>query len=153
MSRSHHLSPPPQHLRLALPLRLVLRHLQQWSLRLHELRLPENEAIDDSLSASDRDSEVESVSGTLSAEGDFDPQGVFDDWVVSLRAYDRKILSISLLETLRARQGLTVVDAAKESTSFPGYNERTVRRYPKQFFEGKGKLEETRQGNTNSAAS
>ena len=114
--------------------------------RLHELRLPENEAIDDSWSASDRDSEVESAAGTSSAESDFDPQGVFDDWVVSLRAYDRKILSVSLLETLRARQGLTVVDAAKESASFTGYNERTVRRYRKQFFEGKGKLEETRQG-------
>ena len=114
--------------------------------RLRELRLPENETIDESSSASDRDSEVESASGTSSAESDFDLQEVFDDWVVSLRAYDRKILSVSLLETLRARQGLSVVDAAKESTSFTGYNERTVRRYRKQFFEGKGKLEETRQG-------
>ena len=113
---------------------------------LPELRLPENEAIDDSSSASDCDSEFESASGTSSAESDFDAQGVFDDWVVSLRAYDRKILSVSLLETLRARQGLSVVDAAKESASFTGYNERTVRGYRKQFFEGKGKLEETRQG-------
>ena len=39
------------------------------------------------------------------------------------------------------------MDAAKESASFTGYNERTVRGYRKQFFEGKGKLEETRQGN------
>ena len=128
MSRRHHLSPPPQHLRLALLLCLVLYHLQQ-NLVLLVCRnyIPENEAIDNLSSASDRDSEVESALGSSSAESNYDPQGVFDDWVVSLRAYDRKILSVSLFESFRARQSLSVVDAAKESTSFTGYNERTVR--------------------------
>ena len=84
-----------------------------------------------------------------SSESDFDDetaQGLFDDWVVSLRSYDRKMLSVSLLHAYKTRQGMGVVDAAQESASFTGFNEKTVRRYRKQFIEGKGKFEEGKQG-------
>ena len=84
-----------------------------------------------------------------SSESDFDEdtaQGVFDDWVVSLRSYDRKLLSVALLQAFKTRQGMLLMDAAQESASFAGFNEKTVRRYRKQFFDGKGRFEDTKQG-------
>ena len=78
-----------------------------------------------------------------SSESDFDEdtaQGVFDDWVVSLRSYDRKLLSVALLQAFKTRQGMLLMDAAQESASF------TVRRYRRQFFDGKGRFEDTKQG-------
>ena len=56
------------------------------------------------------------------------------------------MLSVSLLHAYKTRQGMGVVDAAQESASFTGFNEKTVRRYRKQFIEGKGKFEEGKQG-------
>jgi hypothetical protein len=81
-----------------------------------------------------------------SSESDFDEdaaQGVFDDWVASLRSYDRKLLSVALLEAFKTRQGMLLMDAAQESASFTGFNEKTVRRYRKQFFDG---FEDMKQG-------
>ena len=71
---------------------------------------------------------------------------MFDDWMVSLRLDDRKLLSVALLQAFNTRQGMLVMDAAKESASFTGFNEKTVRRYRKQFFDGKGRFENTKQG-------
>ena len=71
---------------------------------------------------------------------------MFDDWVVSLRSYDRKLLSVALLQAFKTRQGMLLMDAAQESASFAGFNEKTVRRYRKQFFDGKGRFEDTKQG-------
>jgi hypothetical protein len=84
-----------------------------------------------------------------SSESDFDDetaQGVFDDWMVSLRSYDRKMLSVAVLHAFKTRQGMLLMDAAQESASFTGFNEKTVRRYRKQFFDGKGRFEDTKQG-------
>ena len=41
---------------------------------------------------------------------------------------------------------MLLMDAAKESASFTGFNEKTVRRYRKQFFDGRGRSENTKQG-------
>ena len=76
-----------------------------------------------------------------SSESDFDDekaQDVFDDWMV------RKLLSVALLQAFKTRQGILLMDAAKESASFTGFNEKTVRHYRKQFFDGKGSFLRTR---------
>ena len=41
---------------------------------------------------------------------------------------------------------MSVYDAAQEAASVTGYNERTVRRYWKQYFDNRGKFPESRQG-------
>ena len=84
-----------------------------------------------------------------SSESDFDDekaQDMFDDWMVSLRSYNRKLLSVALLQAFKTGQGMLVMDAAKESASFTGFKEKTVRRCKKQFFDGKGRFENTKQG-------
>lgn len=77
---------------------------------------------------------------------------MFDDWVVSLRSYDRKLLSVALLQAFKIRQGMLLMDAAQESASFTGFNEKTVRRYRKQFLMEKGGLRTQSKENTNGAA-
>ena len=86
--------------------------------------------------------------GESSSGSDFDnekAQNMFDDWMVSLRSYNRKLLSVALLQAFKTRQGMLVMDVAKESALFTGFNEKTVRRYRKQFFDGKGRFENTKQ--------
>ena len=73
-------------------------------------------------------------------------QNVFDDWVVSLRAYDREMLDVALLHAFRTRQGTLVMDAAKEAALFTGFNEKTVRTYRKQLLTAGGEFEDRKQG-------
>ena len=74
-------------------------------------------------------------------------QDIFDDWIVSLTLADRKMLSVLLFDSFRERQKMSVKEAAQESASIAGFNEKTVRRYRKEFYENKGKFKETKQGN------
>ena len=60
--------------------------------------------------------------------------------------YDQKMLACGLFHAFRIRQGMSVVNAAKESASFTGFNKATVRHNRKQFYDGKGKFAETKQG-------
>ena len=92
------------------------------------------------------ESENDRGSSESSSESDFgddDAQGIFDDWVVSLPALQRKTLSVLLMQSFRTRQQMNVMDAAQESASI---TEKTVRLYRKEFFEEKGKFKESRQG-------
>ena len=107
------------------------------------------------LPTADVDSNDESKSVSDDGESDFDDekaQNMFNDWVVSLCAYDRKMLAVALLHTFRTRQGMLVMDAAKEAASFTGFNEKTVRTYSKQFTECRGSLRTASRGSTNVTA-
>ena len=73
-------------------------------------------------------------------------QSVFDDWMVSLRLDDRRMLAVILMESFKRRQDMNVKDAAQEAGSIVGFNEKTVRRYRNDFFANKGRLSERRQG-------
>ena len=99
--------------------------------------------------------EIESTNWTDEGESSFDEsakfdndvaQDIFDDWVVSLLSADRKMLSVALMHSFQKRQGMTVMDAEQESGSICGFNEKTVRCYRGQFFDGKGNFKETKQG-------
>ena len=104
---------------------------------------PDDDCPQRSESENDRDSE------SSSSESDFDDekaQSIFDDWMVSLPALNRKTLAVLLMESFRNRQKMNVTDAAKEAASITGYNEKTVRQYRKEFFTQKGKFKEGKQG-------
>ena len=75
---------------------------------------------------SDVDSENERPDYS-SSEDEFDPQTVFDDWVSSLRLYDRKMLAVLLSITLQKRFNLNSTSAALESAWITGFNEKTIR--------------------------
>ena len=66
--------------------------------------------------------------------------------MVSLPALQRKTLAVLLMESFKKRQNMGVMDAAQEAASITGFNEKTVRLYRKEFFEGNGQFKETRQG-------
>ena len=78
--------------------------------------------------------------------GDDEAQNIFDDWVVSLPALQRKTLAVLLMQSFRIRQKMSVMDAAQEAASVTGFNEKTVRLYRKEIFEQKGNFKEGRQG-------
>ena len=56
------------------------------------------------------------------------------------------MLSVPLLLTSRIRQGTLVIDAAKEAALFTGFNKKTGMTYLKQFFNCKGKFEDSKWG-------
>ena len=104
---------------------------------------PDDDGPRRSESENDRDSE------SSSSESDFNDekaQSVFNDWMVSLPALNRKTLAVLLMESFRNRQKMNVTDAAKGAASITGYNEKTVRQYRKEFFTQKGKFKEGKQG-------
>ena len=61
-------------------------------------------------------------------------QTCFDDWMVSLPSLDRKMLAVSLSQSFIKRQKMNQTDAVRETASFVGVNEKTVRKYRKEFF-------------------
>ena len=54
---------------------------------------------------------------------------MFDEWMVSLRLDQRKMLAVILMETFKNRWELNAKDAATEAGSVVGFNEKTVRNY------------------------
>lgn len=86
-------------------------------------------------------------------EDEFDAQQAFDDWIVSLKLIDRKMLSVLLTNTLQKRFNIKATAAALESAWITGFNEKTVRYYCKEFMENKGDLGRRGMGNTRSCAS
>ena len=81
-----------------------------------------------------------------SSDEEFSPQEVFDDWMVSLRHDQRQMLSVILMEHFRNRLNFSAKAAATEAGSIIGYNEKTVRRYRKDFFENEGEFSQQMQG-------
>ena len=80
---------------------------------------------------------------------DFDAdkaQEIFDDFMVALPIDSRKMLAVLLMENFQKRQNMSIMNSAREAASIIGFNERTVRKYRTEFFDGKGKLKESRQG-------
>ena len=59
-------------------------------------------------------------------EDEFDLQQAFDDWIVSLKLVDRKILSVLLSQTLQKRFNIKATAAALESAWITGFNEKTA---------------------------
>lgn len=77
---------------------------------------PEPEGPHQSDSENDRDPDGWSTE----SDSDFDDekaQGIFDDWVVSLPALQRKTLAVLLMQSFRTRQQMNVMDAAQEAAS------------------------------------
>ena len=95
-------------------------------------------------SARESDSESERGDSSSDEEGEFDAQEAFDDFIVSLPLLERKTLSVLLMHSFRTRQKMSVSDAAREAASISGYNERTVRRYSKEFFDNRGRFPDSR---------
>ena len=90
------------------------------------------ESEDNIMSARDPDfayqSKEEPEHDDDSSHEEFAPQELFDDWMVSLRLDQRKMLSVILMETFKSRMKMSAKDAATDSGSVVGFNEKTVRR-------------------------
>ena len=95
-------------------------------------------------------SDIEDESAPSSDDDDtFDEekaQTCFDDWMVSLPALDRKMLAVSLSQCFITRQKMKLTDAVKKAGSFVGVNEKTVRKYRKEYFSNHGRFLETKRG-------
>ena len=79
-------------------------------------------------------------------EEEMDAQDVFDDWMLGLRKFQRKMLATLLFTSFKNRQKMSTMDAAQEAASITGFNERTVSAYAKEFVENKFSFKETQQG-------
>ena len=66
--------------------------------------------------------------------------------MVSLPAYSRKMFSVLLTETLMNRLKMKSTAAALEAASATGLNEKTVRKYRKEFYENKGSFKDEKRG-------
>ena len=73
-------------------------------------------------------------------------QDIFDEFILSLQLDQRRMLAVLLAESFRTRQGMDIVDAAREAGSIVGYSDKTVRKLRKEFYENKGELKERKQG-------
>ena len=78
---------------------------------------------------------VESEQDNTSSDEEFSSQEVFDDWMVSLRRDQRRILAVIIIEHFKNRLNLNVKAAATEAESIVGFNEKTIRQYRNDFFE------------------
>ena len=109
--------------------------------------LPENESPpEESDSENERPGDDDSSSDS---ESDFDQekaQVIIDDWMVSLPSATRKMLSVALVESFMTRLKMKSTAAALEAASITGLNEKTVRRYRKEFYENKGHFKEEKRG-------
>ena len=65
--------------------------------------------------------------------------------VISMPAVDRQYLVVGMICSFQKRQGMSIMDAAKEAVSFADFNEKTVRLY-KELYENNGRFNETKQG-------
>ena len=88
-----------------------------------------------------------------SSEEEFDSQEALDDWMVMLRLKQRKMLSVTLMESFKTRQKMNVKDAAREAGSIVEFSDKTVRKYRNNFFANKGSLTPLKQGSTSGTAS
>lgn len=73
-------------------------------------------------------------------------QVIFDDWVLSLPLNGRKMLAVMLMETVQKRFHVKSTAAALEAAWITGFNEKTVRKYRKEFFENRGRFKDEARG-------
>ena len=113
----------------------------------------ETEEVSEMRGETEKNREIVEFSGLKSSpsseEEDFTEekaQDCFDDWVVSLPPLDRKMLAVALSETYIKRQKMKQSDAVIETASFVGLNEKTVRKYRREFFSSKGRFLGTKRG-------
>lgn len=88
--------------------------------------------------------------GSSSDESDFDAektQTVLDDWMISLPALSRKMLSVLLVETFTSRLKMLKTAAALEATSITGFNnKKNSEKIQKKFYENKARYKEEIRG-------
>ena len=111
---------------------------------------PETEMDQDALLSENSDGEVsEGEVSEGEEEEEFDQQRaqeIFDDWMVSLRLDQRRMLAVIVMKSFKCRQRMNVKDAAQEAGLIVGFKEKTVRRHRNGFFNNEGYLTETKQG-------
>ena len=76
----------------------------------------------------------------------FLPEEFYKEWMNCQNKYTIKIIAHILMDTFRARFGLTDVAAAKEAGLVVGYSERSVRTWHKEFYENEGEFGESLKG-------
>ena len=81
-----------------------------------------------------------------SSEEEFDAQEALDEWILTLRLEQRKMLAVTLMESFKTRQKMNVKEAATEAGSIVGFSEKTIRKYRNDFFSNQGSLTPHRQG-------
>lgn len=91
-------------------------------------------------------SEEECDQGSNSSDEEFNSEEALDDWMLTLRLDQRRMLGVNLMESFKRRQKMNVKDAAKEAGSIVGLSEKTVRKYRNDFFTNKGSLTPLKQG-------
>ena len=109
----------------------------------------EQERDETSANESESENERESDSSSCDENVEFNDeraQEVLDEFMVSLPSVQRKTLGVLLMHSFQRRQKMNVRDSAVEAGSIIGYNEKTVRKHSKEFFENHGKFPETKQG-------
>ena len=72
---------------------------------------------------------------------------IFNDWIVSFRLKQRRMLGVIFMESFKSRQQMNVAG------SIVGFNEKTVIRHRNDFFKNKGHLSESRRGSTRDTVS
>ena len=64
-----------------------------------------------------------------SSDDEFDAQETLDDWMLTLRLEQRKMLSVTLMESFKSRQKMNVKEAATEAgLVHPGINVQHFKR-------------------------
>ena len=76
----------------------------------------------------------------------FSPKEFYQEWINCQNKYTIKILALILMDTFRARFGLTDVAAASEAGLVVGYSERSIRTWRKKFHENEGEFDESLKG-------
>ena len=96
----------------------------------------------DEWEGSDEDSDSE-FEGTFTRE---DADGVYQDWLVGVDRDDVKMLALMVHDNYTERFGLTNTAAAAEVGLLLGFNEKTIRRWRKDFYTNKREFSEYRRG-------
>ena len=71
-------------------------------------------------------SEEECDQGSSSSDEEFNSEETLDDWMLTLRLEQRRMLGVNLIESFKKRQKMNVKNAAKEAGSIVGLNEKPV---------------------------
>ena len=70
----------------------------------------------------------------------------FEEWIRCQPKETIKMFAVTLMDTLRRRFDLTDVASAQETGLLYGYNEKTVRRWRRDFYDCKGEFSDSVQG-------
>ena len=107
---------------------------------------PENAAEPSGDPAAEPSGDSDEEDPEQSSDDEFDAQETLDDWMLTLRLEQRKMLSVTLMESFKSRQKMNVKEAATEAGSIVGFSEKSVRKYRNDFFANEGTLTPLKQG-------